>query len=210
VSAVSAFCSRCGGEATRRVPHGEDRERDVCLRCGAVHYQNPRVVVGTVVLHEGTVLLCRRAIEPRRGTWTLPGGFLEIGESASDGARRETREETGVEVRVVAPLVHLDIVRIGQIFMMFRAELTGPAPAEAAALDWHVRAESLEVRWFPWEAVPWDELAFDATRFTLERALEDQRAGRRRLHYGTLAPLPDHAGPWRATRLEDAWSIDLA
>lgn len=204
---TAGFCARCGGEVERRVPAGEDRERDVCARCGTIHYQNPRLVVGTVVSHEGAVLLCRRAIEPRRGTWTVPAGFLEIGESAPDGAARETREETGVEVRIVAPLAHFDIVRIGQIYLMFRAEVARPAPAIPSA---HVLAESLEVRWFPWDEVPWDELAFDATRYTLERALGDLRAGRARLHYGTLRPLPDRAGPWRATTLEDAWSLEIA
>ncbi len=198
------FCPRCGGPVTSRIPPHEDRVRDVCERCGAVHYHNPRVVVGTVVTDGDRVLLCRRAIEPRYGAWTMPAGFLEIGESAAEGARRETREETGVDVRVVAPLVHFDIVRIGQIYMIFRAELVSDAD-----IGRDTESESLEVAWFPWAAIPWDDLAFDATRFTLERARDDRALGRPRLHYGTLRPLEGRTGPWQATSLVDAWSLEL-
>ena len=199
-----AFCASCGGSVSVRVPPGEDRARDVCDACGAIHYQNPRLVVGTVVSHGDAVLLCRRAIEPRRGFWTVPAGFLEIGESAVEGARRETFEETGVAVRIVAPLAHFDILRIGQIYVIFRAELV----AEADPTH-DVSKESLEVRWWPWESVPWDELAFDATRYALEKARDDRLAGRARVHYGSLRPRDGRVGPWRTTTLEDGWSVEL-
>ncbi|MFO0747056.1 MAG: NUDIX hydrolase [Myxococcota bacterium] len=202
----ATHCSRCGGALVRRVPPGEDRPRDVCERCGTIHYENPRVVVGTAVERGDEVLLCRRAIEPRRGFWTLPAGFLELGESTVDGARRETFEETGVRVDVVAPLVCFDIVRIGQIFMIYRAALRSPDDGAHAAST----SESLEVRWFPWPELPWDELAFDATRFALERLAADRAAGRPRAHYGTLGPkVPGVFGPWGTTIVEQAWSVAL-
>jgi len=198
------FCSRCGGATSRRVPAGEDRPRVVCDACGAIHYENPRLVVGAVVARGDEVLLCRRAIEPRRGFWTVPAGFLELGESAAEGARRETREETGVEVRVVAPLVCFDILRIGQIYMIFAAE-----PTREDGLGVGTEAESLEVRWFTWAEVPWDELAFDATRLALERAREDRERGEARVHFGALVPRDGQAGPWRTSTLVDAWSVPL-
>lgn len=204
-----AFCPRCGGPTEARVPDGDSHLRDVCQRCGAVHYVNPRVVVGTAVERGDEVLLCRRAIEPRRGTWTLPGGFLEVGESAVDGARRETREETGVEVAIVAPLVHFDLVRIGQVFMIFRAVPVADTAVPVACAP-TATPESLEVRWFAWPEIPWDELSFDATRLTLERLAADRAAGAPRLHYGALRPrAPDLVGPWGTNVLEGAWSVPL-
>jgi len=121
-------CPRCGERTERQIPEGEDRERDVCRACGVVHYVNPKMVVGCVIEHEGKVLLCQRAIEPRRGYWTLPAGFLEIGESAMAGAVRETHEEARAHVRVIAPYAHLDVPHIGQIYLIYRAQSTWPSP----------------------------------------------------------------------------------
>lgn len=200
-------CTRCGQPTERRVPAGDDKLREVCGGCGEVHYHNPRVVVGTVVLRGGQVLLARRAIQPRVGYWTMPAGFLELGESSIAGATRETREETGVECRVVAPLAHFDILRIGQIYMIYWAELVSEERLGHA----DTASESLECRWFDWADVPWDALAFDATRYALERARDDVAAGVRQVHFGVLRPVsPDAAGPWRTTNLEDARSFVLA
>lgn len=173
-----AFCSRCGQTTERRVPQGEDRERDVCGGCGAVHYQNPRMVVGCIVEHGGRVLMCKRAIEPRRGLWTLPAGFLELGESAIEGAVRETYEEAQARVRVTAPYAHFDVPHIGQAYILYRAELLaeefGPGP------------ESLEVELMELARVPWGELAFPVVRCCLELLQDDLQVRRYRSHQGTL------------------------
>src|SRR5262245_47246566 len=117
------FCSECGQTTAKRIPSGEDRERSVCDACGTIHYQNPKLVVGCIVEHAGQVLLCKRAIDPRRGYWTVPAGFLELGESAMAGAIRETHEEAGARVRIVAPYAHFDVPHIGQAYVLYRAEL---------------------------------------------------------------------------------------
>jgi ADP-ribose/FAD diphosphatase len=173
------FCSGCGQAIERRVPAGDDRERCVCAGCGTVHYQNPRMVVGCVVVHAHKVLLCKRAIEPRRGYWTLPAGFLELGESTMEGAVRETREEARADVRVVAPYAHFDVPHIGQAYVLYRAELTaerfGPGP------------ESLEVRLVAPDEIPWSELAFPVVRHVLELVTEELRDHRFRAHVGVIA-----------------------
>jgi ADP-ribose pyrophosphatase YjhB (NUDIX family) len=135
-----------------RVPPGDNRERSVCDHCGFVDYVNPRIVVGVVCTWEEQYLLCRRAIEPRKGFWTFPAGFLEQGESPEEGAAREAQEEAGADVAVGALLGIYSIPRIGQVQMMFRGDLRS---AEVAAGE-----ESLEVRFVPWSGIPWADLAF--------------------------------------------------
>ena len=131
---------------SRRVPTGDSLPRDICDRCGFIHYVNPKIVVGSVVLHEGKFLLCRRSIEPRRGYWTLPAGFMEQGETTEEGARREAREEA-------------NIPRIAQVQIMYRASLRTPhfSPGE----------ESLEVDLFGWDDIPWNKLAFPSVHWAL-------------------------------------------
>jgi ADP-ribose pyrophosphatase YjhB (NUDIX family) len=137
---------------TQRVPAGDNRERSVCDHCGFVDYVNPRIVVGVVCTWEDQYLLCRRAIEPRKGFWTFPAGFLEQGESPEEGAAREAAEEAGADV-VVGPLIGIySIPRIGQVQMMFDGQLRSPAVVAGE--------ESLEVRLVPWSGIPWDDLAF--------------------------------------------------
>jgi len=146
-----------------KVPPGEDRERRVCDSCGFVDYVNPRIVTGVVAHFDGLILLCRRAIEPRKGFWTLPAGFLELGESVEDGARREAREEAGAELEIEALLGLYSIPRIGQVQVFFRARLLNdPLPGP----------ESLEVGLFAWEQVPWKELAFPSVRWVLDHYRE--------------------------------------
>jgi ADP-ribose pyrophosphatase YjhB (NUDIX family) len=135
-----------------RIPPGDNRERSVCDHCGFVDYVNPRIVVGVVCTWEDQYLLCRRAIEPRKGFWTFPAGFLEQGESPEEGAAREAQEEAGADVEVGALLGIYSIPRIGQVQMMFRGSLRSPQVAAGE--------ESLEVRFLPWSAIPWDDLAF--------------------------------------------------
>lgn len=144
-------------------PDGEERERLSCLDCGHVFYENPKVVVGAVVAHENRVLLCRRAIEPRRGFWTLPAGYLELGETTAEGAIRETREESGAVIALDGILALYSISRIDQVQIIYRARFADPAhPVFAAG------AESLDVGLFDWSSIPWSEIAFPTVRWALE------------------------------------------
>ena len=178
------FCSACGsGRLERAVPEGDDRLRAVCLDCGAIHYENPRNVVGCLVeqtLDGGRdgLLLCRRAIEPCRGLWTLPAGFLELGESTIAGAARETLEEANAKVRVTAPFATLDLVHIGQVYHLFRAQLSEPG--------FSAGPESLEVRWFGLDELPYGELAFPVMHIALELYTRDVADRVPRLHAGAL------------------------
>lgn len=148
----------------RRVPEGDDREREICARCGFIAYRNPKVVVGSVVSHEGRLLLCRRAIAPRAGYWTLPAGFLEEHELPEEGAAREAWEEARAEIRVRDLLAIYAIRHISQIQLIYRAEL----------LDERIEPgpESTEVRLLRWHDVPWDELAFPSVRWALRQHRE--------------------------------------
>jgi ADP-ribose pyrophosphatase YjhB (NUDIX family) len=141
------------------VPEGDNRERLVCADCGFVQYDNPKIVVGAVVQWQGRVLLCKRAIEPRIGYWTLPAGYLELGESPVEGAAREAQEEACAEIAIDALLAVYSLPRISQVQLIYRAALAtpnlGPSP------------ESLEVALFDWEAIPWDQLAFPTVAWAL-------------------------------------------
>lgn len=165
-------CSECGASVVYQVPTDDNRERAVCPVCGTIHYQNPLNVVGTLPVWEedGRVLLCRRAIEPRHGLWTLPAGFMELGETAIEGALRETQEEAGAEVEMLPLYCLLNVVRVGQVHLFYRARLRStqfdPGP------------ESLEARLFHEHEVPWDDIAFKTTRETLQRFFADRREGR--------------------------------
>ena len=145
---------------TKSVPEGDNRPREICDSCGYVAYDNPKIVVGSVVATEGRVLLCRRAIEPRRGFWTLPAGYLEHGETLAEGAAREAQEEAGAHIRSDGVLALYNISRIGQVQVMFRARFAG-------AVEFTPGIESLDVRLFAWEDIPWDELAFPSVRWAL-------------------------------------------
>jgi ADP-ribose pyrophosphatase YjhB (NUDIX family) len=151
-------------EFVRAVPEGDNRERLVCPECGHVDYQNPRIIVGSVVAHERRVLLCRRSIEPRRGFWTLPAGFLELGETLQDGAIREAREEALASITVDGILAIYSISRIGQVQIIFRARFDlapGGRPEFAAG------PESMAVGLFGWDEIPSDRIAFPSVRWSL-------------------------------------------
>lgn len=145
---------------TSRIPANDTRARDVCDDCGFIAYENPKVVVGAVVVHEGKVLLCRRAIEPRRGFWTLPAGYLELQETVEEGAQREALEEANARITLDGILALYSISRIGQIQVIFRARF------EAAA-DYAPGVESLDVGLFDWVDIPWNELAFPSVHWSL-------------------------------------------
>lgn len=172
------YCSQCGSAVEVKIPPGEDRERFVCTNCHMVHYQNPKLVVGTIVEHEGQILICKRAIEPRMGRWTLPAGFHELGESTMAGAIRETHEEAGATVKITAPFGHFDIPHIGQAYVFYRAELDG--------LGYHAGPESLEVKLIDPADIPWRELAFDVVRIALELYMEDRKTGAHNFHNGSI------------------------
>ena len=147
------------GPSVYKVPPGDDRERLVCADCGFIHYENPKIVVGTVVEHAARVLLCRRAIQPRRSFWTLPAGYLESRETVFDGAKREALEEACAEIEVGDLFAVYNIPRLSQVHLFFRAQLL----KEAIACG----PESLEVRFFGWDEIPDADLAFPTTRWAL-------------------------------------------
>lgn len=171
-------CTQCGALLERRVPPGDDRERSVCPACGHVHYVNPKLVVGCVIEEHGRLLLCRRSIEPRAGLWTVPAGYLELGETAAAGAAREAREEACAEVEVLAPYALMNLTFVGQIYLLFRARLTD---GRFAAGD-----ETLEARLFAEEEIPWEEIAFASVEETLRLYLADRPAGRFPFHMGDI------------------------
>ncbi len=143
----------------RRIPEGDDRERLMCPDCGHVAYENPKVVVGSIVVEDDTVLLCRRAIEPRRGYWTIPAGYMEMGETTEEGARREAWEEARARILLDGVLAVYSIARLGQVQVIFRARMAEPG--------FEAGPESLEVRRFAWDDIPWQDLAFPSVRWAL-------------------------------------------
>jgi ADP-ribose pyrophosphatase YjhB (NUDIX family) len=164
------FCSECGStNVTLRIPEGDTLPRNVCGECGTIHYQNPRVVVGTLPVWEGKVLLCKRAIEPRLGLWTLPAGFLENGETVEQGALRETLEEANARVELGELYSMITLLHVHQVYMMFRAELSD--------LDFGPGPESLEVRLFDEAEVPWEAIAFRTITRTLRCWFLDRKLG---------------------------------
>ena len=163
-------CKACGAAATYLVPADDNRERAVCTVCANVHYENPLNVVGTLPVWGDQVLLCRRNIEPRHGFWTLPAGFMELGETAAEGALRETIEEAGARVEMQGLYSVLNLVRVGQLHLFYRARLLDTCFAPGP--------ESIEVQLFDEADVPWDELAFRTVRETLKRYFEDRKQGR--------------------------------
>ncbi len=144
---------------SKTTPMGDDRERDVCGHCGFVDYRNPKIVVGSVASSGGSILLCRRAIEPRLGFWTLPAGYLELGESVEDGARREAWEEARAYLSIDRTLAVYSVPRISQVQIMFRATLSRP--------EYAAGPESLEVRLFAFDEIPWPDLAFPTVAWAL-------------------------------------------
>lgn len=149
----------------RRIPEGDDRERLMCPDCGHVAYENPKIVVGSVVAEGDTVLLCRRAIEPRSGYWTIPAGYMELGETVEEGARREAWEEARARIAIEGVLAVYSIARIGQVQVIFRARLDQPG--------FEPGPESLEVRRFAWGEIPWEDIAFPSVRWALHAWRED-------------------------------------
>lgn len=181
------FCSQCGSTLVQRIPPGDHYTRFVCDACGTIHYQNPRVIVGCVPEYEGRILVCKRAIEPRRGFWTVPAGFLENGETLQQGAARECWEEALARVEIGSLLSLVTIIGAHQVHAFFRARLSEPG--------FGAGPESLEVKLVTPEEIPWAEIAFQSSIFTLQRYLADRAAGREEHHFATLDRGLPHAPP---------------
>ena len=151
---------------TKTTPDGDDRDRLICDHCGEIRYENPKIVVGSVVIRENRILLCRRAIEPRKGFWTLPAGYLELGETPEEGARREAREEALAEIEIDRLLAVYSIPRISQVQLFYRAALASPEVGAGP--------ESLEVGLFAWKAIPWADMAFPSAVWALKHYSESK------------------------------------
>ena len=169
------FCPHCGAAALKwQTPPGDDHKREVCQSCRTVHYSNPKIVTGCLPVWEDKVLLCRRAIEPGYGLWNIPSGYLENGESVEAGAIREVREEAAARVELTYLISLYNLERINQVYLQFVGQLIGG--------DYGVGEESLDTQLFTESEIPWPELAFTSSTFTLHRYFEDRQAKRQRLH----------------------------
>lgn len=185
VISVIRYCVNCGSGVSLTVPPGDSLPRHVCTACGHIHYENPRLVVGCVVEHEERILLCRRAIEPRLGFWTLPAGFMENGETTAQAACRETLEEAGAQIILDAPFAMVNIAHINQVHLFYRGRLATPG--------FSAGEESLEVRLFHPEDIPWPDLSFRSVALCLERYLADRKSGHYSFHEADLLPLAIHS-----------------
>jgi ADP-ribose pyrophosphatase YjhB (NUDIX family) len=167
-------CRACGSAVRYEVPADDNRERATCTACGTIHYENPLNVVGTVPVWGEQVLLCRRNIEPRYGLWTLPAGFMELGETTAQGAVRETIEEAGARIELQELFTVLNVVRVGQVHFFYRARLQDP--------HFDPGPETIEARLFDEAEIPWEEIAFRTVKDTLERFFDDRRRGQFGVH----------------------------
>jgi len=172
-------CRQCGIAVVYRLPDdGDTKERAVCPACSTVHYENPLNVVGTVPHWGDKVLLCKRNIEPRWGKWTLPAGFMELGETTAEGAARETDEEAGAQFEMEDLIAILNVVRVGQVHFFYRASLLSD--------QFNPGTETIEARLFAEDEIPWDEIAFRTVKVTLERYFADRKAGQFNIHQADI------------------------
>lgn len=179
------FCSSCGGNITLLIPEGDNRNRHVCDECGTIHYQNPRIIAGTLPVYEGKVLLCRRAIEPRRGFWTLPAGFMENGETTQEAAERETWEEAEAKIDIDGLYTLYDLPHISQVYMFYRGTVVDG--------KYGAGLESIETQLFTESDVPWSDLAFPTIGRTLKRYFSDRKTGEFNIHIEDIQiPQPKH------------------
>jgi ADP-ribose pyrophosphatase YjhB (NUDIX family) len=187
------YCSQCGSTLGLAVPQGDNRPRHLCNGCGHIHYQNPKIVTGVIPEWGERLLLCRRAIEPRYGLWTLPAGFMENGESADEGAAREALEEANARIRIDSLYTLFNLPHIDQVYMLYRGTLLD--------LDFSAGDESLEVKLFREADIPWEELAFQVVRETLKLYFHDRRQQRFGVHSGSIMPLDGDRRDYRVQLL---------
>jgi ADP-ribose pyrophosphatase YjhB (NUDIX family) len=174
------FCNTCGASVSHRIPEGDSLARAICDVCGTIQYVNPKIVVGCLPTFGDRILICKRAIEPRYGLWTLPAGFMEINESAPEGAAREALEEANARVEIEDLYTVYSIPHISQVYMMFRARLIDP--------DVSPGVESLEVKLVTQDEIPWDQLAFAMVKRTLEHFIKDRESGLFVPRFGDIRP----------------------
>ncbi|HEV2700553.1 MAG TPA: NUDIX hydrolase [Steroidobacteraceae bacterium] len=176
------FCNQCGNPVELRLPPGDHLPRYVCTHCGTIHYQNPRIIAGCVPDHEGRILLCRRAIEPRLGFWTVPAGFMELRETIQQAAARESLEEARADVRIGSLLAVVHVMEAHQVHIFFRATLP--------RAEFDIAPESLEVGLFAEADIPWSHIAFPSIEFALQRYFSDRAAGLENHHFTTAERRP--------------------
>ncbi|HZV55142.1 MAG TPA: NUDIX hydrolase [Rhodocyclaceae bacterium] len=172
------FCPSCGAKVSLRIPPGDRLPRHICDVCGAIHYRNPRLVVGALPVWDDRILLCRRAIEPRLGMWTLPAGFMENGETVAQAALRETREEANARIELGDMFTVISVPHVSQVHVVYRAQLLD--------LGFSAGEETLEARLFAENEIPWDEIAFRTITMTLRHYFDDRRAGVFQFHAGDV------------------------
>jgi len=190
------FCSHCGAAVSLKVPEGDNLPRYVCGTCETIHYQNPNIVAGCIPEWGDGILLCRRAIEPRHGYWTLPAGFMENSETSIEAAARETLEEAGARVEVINLFAIFNLPHINQVYMMFRSRMPEP--------DFQPGSESLEVELFRESEIPWSELAFPVIEETLRCYYKDVAKGNFELHIGDLIVVNREKRQFRTQYLQHA------
>ncbi len=183
---LMSFCSACGHPTIEKIPLGDQKIRKVCTHCGTIHYVNPKVICGALAIWENKVLLCRRAIEPRYGLWTLPAGYMELFETMEQGAARETREESEAEVEIEQLYCMYNIPRIGQVYVLFKTQIKDGV--------FGAGEETLESRLFEEHEIPWNDLAFPSVERTLRHYFEDRKTNSFPMHLETLGTRLDQTG----------------
>lgn len=183
---LMSFCTACGQKTTDKIPLGDHKVRQVCSHCGTIHYVNPKVICGALAIWENKVLLCRRAIEPRYGLWTLPAGYMELFETMEQGAARETHEEAEAQVEIEQLYCMYNIPRIGQIYVLFKSNIIEG--------KFGAGEETIESRLFEEHEIPWGELAFPSVERTLRHYFEDRKSNHFPTHLETLGSRLDQTG----------------
>lgn len=179
------YCSKCGDKVSLVIPEGDNRYRYVCNNCHTIHYENPKIVTGCIPQWQGKILLCKRAIEPRYGLWTLPAGFLENEETIAQGAMRETAEEANAEVENMQLFCVFSIAHINQVYTMYLGDLVD---GKASAGE-----ESLDVALLEEHEIPWHDIAFQVVNETLKRYYQDKKQGEFKTHYGDIIKLDNQS-----------------
>ena len=183
------YCSHCGAPVHLAIPPGENLPRHVCDNCGTIHYENPKLVIGCIAEWDERILLCRRAIEPRHGWWTLPAGFMENEETTAQAALRETLEEANARVEISALFTLFNVPHISQVHLFFRGNLLD--------LDYQPGSESLEVALFREEEIPWENIAFASVRETLQHYFRDRQTGKYGFHIADITPTQEQQAAFR-------------